>query len=125
MQSIDYSNSFDDINKKIDILQRLLKRGVIDVDLLRYLPAMLLLMFIFAFQKKVKTVAASDKATNMMTVNNFLAQWIREIDIKRYEDDLKILPTSNVTAIYRYWDAIFKHVPKDVLKIFEKKSFVQ
>lgn len=30
------------------------------------------------------------------------------------------MSTNNATGIYRYLDAIFKHMPKDVLKTFEK-----
>lgn len=41
-------------------------------------------------------------------------------DIKGYEDNLQILPANNATHIYRYLDAILKHMPKDALKTFEK-----
>lgn len=58
----------------------------------------------------------------MITVNSFLlfffAYWIKEIDIKQCVDDLQILPTNNPTDIYRYSDAILKHMPKDTLKAF-------
>ena len=35
IQSIDYSNDFEDINKKMNKLQKLLKTGLMDTDLLR------------------------------------------------------------------------------------------
>ena len=56
----------------------------------------------------------------MMTVNKFFVLWIKEIDIKRYEDHLQIILTNNVTDIYRYLNTILKHVPKNALKTFAK-----
>lgn len=35
--------------------------------------------------------------------------WVKETDIKRYRDDLQILPTSNTTDIYRYSNTTLKH----------------
>ena len=32
---------------------------------------------------------------NMITDNNFIGHWLTDIDIKRYPDDMNILPTSN------------------------------
>ena len=61
---------------------------------------------------KNKTAAANDKAANIMTVNNCFAHWVKEIDISKCKDDLQILPTNNAADIYRYSDAIFKHMPK-------------
>ena len=62
----------------------------------------------------------SDIDANAIAVNNFLAHWIKEIDIKRYGDELQILPTNNATDIYRYFAAILKHMPKEALKAYEK-----
>ena len=45
------------------------------------------------------THATADIDANMITVNNFFTYWIKEIDIKRYGDDLQILPTNNTTLI--------------------------
>lgn len=56
----------------------------------------------------------------MITVNNCFAHWIKEIDIKRYGDNLQILLTNNPTVIYRSPDAILKQIPKDALKISKK-----
>ena len=41
VKSVDYLTDFEDINKKMNNPQRLLKRGVIDMDLIKYLPGML------------------------------------------------------------------------------------
>lgn len=45
---------------------------------------------------------------------------MKEINIKRYGDDLQILSINNPTDIYRYLDAMLKHMPKDALKTCEK-----
>ena len=55
----------------------------------------------------------------MITVNNFFAHWIKEIESEQHGDDLQILPTGNSADIYRYSDAMLKHMPKDVQKTFE------
>ena len=61
----------------------------------------------------------ADMDKNLITANNFFAHCIKEIDIKRYGDDLQILPSNNAVDIYQYSDTILKHMPKDVLKKFE------
>ena len=35
-------------------------------------------------------------------------------------DDTPILPTSNTVEIYKYSDAILKHLPKNALEVIEK-----
>ena len=49
-----------------------------------------------------------------------MAHYIKEIDIKRYSDDLQILATRKSAEIYRYSNAILKYMLKDALKIFIK-----
>ena len=41
VKSVDYLTDFEDISKKMNKPQRLLKGGVIDMDLIKYLPGML------------------------------------------------------------------------------------
>ena len=53
-------------------------------------------------------------------VNNFVAHWIKEIDIKHLGDDIPILPTTNTINIYKYSDVMLKHLPKKVLKVIQK-----
>ena len=52
-------------------------------------------------------------------MNNFFAHWIKEIDIKRLGDDIHILPTTNTIDIYKYFNAMLKHLPKKALKVIE------
>ena len=58
------------------------------------------------FPMKIKSAADNDNdiTAGCIPVNNFFAHWIKEIDIKRYGDDIPILPLSNTVNIYRYSD---------------------
>ena len=56
----------------------------------------------------------------LITVNNFFGHWIKVIDIRRYPDDVRILPTNNTVDVYQYSAQQLKHLPKNVLKTVEK-----
>ena len=73
------------------------------------------------FANKKKTNTASEIDDDFMTVNNFFAHFRMEIDIRRYGDNVRILSTNNNVDIYRYSDAMLKHMPGDALKIYDKK----
>ena len=64
----------------------------------------MLLCFPITIKKKSNVAQAID--AEMITVNNFFANWIGEISIKRYGEDVAILPSSNVIEIYRYSEAM-------------------
>ena len=55
-----------------------------------------------------------------MRVNTFFAHFIKEIDTRRYGDNIRILPTNNTINIYRYYDAMLKHMPDDALKTYDE-----
>ena len=74
---------------------------------------------LFPLKIKKKSNTSSNIASTATTVSNFFAHWIREIDIKRLGDDTPILPTSNTVDIYKYSDAILKHIPKEALEVIE------
>ena len=78
------------------------------------------LQIVFPMKIKKKTDDDDDLDATLMTVNNFFAHWIKEIDIKKLGDDQPILPTINTVEIYKYSDQILKHLPKDSLKLIEK-----
>ena len=73
---------------------------------------------------------ATNKAQNVdvITVNNFFCHWLKEIDARRYPDDVRILPTSNTVEIYQYAAEQLKHLPKKSLDdvretpLYEKKA---
>ena len=66
------------------------------------------------FYSKTKT-----KLDNMMTVNNFFGHWFTDIDIRRYPDDKRTLPTNNSLDIYQYSNAQLKYLPEKSVKTFE------
>ena len=78
------------------------------------------LHIVFPMKIKKKSNVANDLDNTLITVNNFFAHWIKEIDIKKLGDDQPILPTINTVEIYKYSDQILKHMPKNSLKLIEK-----
>ena len=51
-------------------------------------------------------LAADNIAAGVIMVNNVFAHWIKEIDIKRYGDNIPILPLTNSADVYRYSDEL-------------------
>ena len=76
---------------------------------------------VFPLKIKKKTNVANNLDNTLITVNNFFAHWIKEIDIKKLGDDQPILPTINTVEIYKYSDQILKHLPKNSLKLIENE----
>ena len=52
----------------------------------------------------------------MMTVTNFFGHWFTDIDIRRYPDDMMILPTNNGVDIYQHSNAQMKYLPQKSVK---------
>ena len=48
----------------------------------------------------------------MTVVNNFFAHWLKEVNIKRYPDDIRILPTNYTVDIYNYSAKMVKKLPE-------------
>ena len=69
------------------------------------------------FRKSTNRAQAIDG--DMITVNNFFAHWIKDISIKRYGDNIATLPINTTLDIYRYSEAMLKHLPDDVLETFQ------
>ena len=57
---------------------------------------------------------------DMITVNNFFGYWIKDIDIRQYPDDTRILPTNNNVDVYRYSASQLKYLPKNAISTIEK-----
>ena len=68
-----------------------------------------------------KTNNAQQMDAQMITVNNFLRHWFTDIDIRRYPDDTRILPTNNSVVIYQYSNAQLKYLPEKSVKTLLKK----
>ena len=79
------------------------------------------------FTKKSAKTTALD--ANMTTVNNFFRHWFTNIDIRRYPNDMNILPTNNSVSIAHYLNAQMKYLPaksvKNLLKtmLYSNKPF--
>ena len=74
---------------------------------------------VFPMKIKKSSNVANDLADDVITVNNFFVRWMKELDIKRYRDDIPILPLTNTVEIYKYSDAILKHMEDDALKTIQ------
>ena len=61
---------------------------------------------------------------HMMTVNNFFGHWFTDIDIRRYPDDMMILPTNNSVSIANYSNAQMKHLPAKLVKKLLKTMLI-
>ena len=73
------------------------------------------------FPTKFKLAADSDNdiTAGIIIVNTFFSHWIREIDVKRYGDDMPILPLTNTVNINRYSNELLKQLPEKELKTME------
>ena len=58
---------------------------------------------------------------DMIPVNNFFAHWIKDVTVKRYGDDIAVLPINTTLDMYRYSESMLKHLPDDVLKAFQNE----
>ena len=79
---------------------------------------------------KIKKPTDKTANVNVITVNNFFCHWLKEIDARRYPDDVRILPTNNTVEIYQYAAQQLKHLPNKCLDdmretlLYEKKALV-
>ena len=49
---------------------------------------------------------------DMINVNNFFGHCIKDIDIRQYPDDTRILPTNNYVDDYQYSASQLRYLPK-------------
>ena len=68
------------------------------------------------FTKKNNETAKMDD--HAVAVNNFFGNWFTDIDIRRYPDDMRILPTNNSVDIYQYSNVQLKYLPKKAALTF-------
>ena len=72
----------------------------------------------------MKIEKATNEATNtdgdLITVDNFFAHLIKEINATKFGSDKKLIPTFSLCKIYQYSDSMMKHLPNDSLKKLEK-----
>ena len=70
------------------------------------------------FPMKIKkgTDKTADVDTDLITVNNFSAHFLKEMNITRYGNDKQLMPTFSPYEVYQYSDAMLKHLPEKSLK---------
>ena len=64
--------------------------------------------------------AANDIDGDLITVNIFFAHLLKEMDIRRYGDDVRKLPTNNTVDIHRYSNAMSKFMADDSSKTYDE-----
>ena len=74
----------------------------------------------FPIKIKKKTNNAADIYSDMITVNNFFAHWIKETSVTKYGSDKKLPPTFTPWKIYQYSHNMLKHLPSAALKTIAK-----
>ena len=91
---------------------------VIDITANHYINfSTLVLCLPVAFRKR--TNKANAIHATMIPVNNFFAHWIKDVTVKRYGDDIALLPVNTTLDTYRYSESMLKHLPEDVLATFQ------
>ena len=84
-------------------------------------PANIHICFPIKIKKSVNNTADVD--TDLITVNDFFAHWIKEISITKYGSDKELPPTFSPSEVYQYSDQMLKHLPTDSLKTIQKHIF--
>ena len=91
---------------------------VIDITANHYINfSTLILCLPITFRKRTNKAQAID--ATMIPVNNFFAHWIKDVTVKRYGDDIAVLPVNATLETYRYSESMLKHLPDDVLATFQ------
>ena len=65
----------------------------------------------FPIKIKKRANKASNIDTDLVTVNNFFAHWVKEVSITKYGSDKELPPTFSVYEGYHYADSMLKHLP--------------
>ena len=69
---------------------------------------------------KKSTNQNSDIDADLITVNNFLAHFVKDVSFTNSGSDKELIPTFSPYEIYQYSDAMLKHLPNDALRTVEK-----
>ena len=70
------------------------------------------------FTKKANKAQAVDD--EMIPVNKLFGHWFTDLEIRRYPDNMLILPTNNSVSVANYSNAQMKHLPAQSVKKFAK-----
>ena len=58
----------------------------------------------------LKTNKNINAPTGTTIVNIFFDFWLKEVNLKRYGDEIQVLPVGNMNGVYRYSDSMLKHI---------------
>ena len=72
---------------------------------------------------KKSTNDTDDTDDHLITVNTFLAYFIKEISITRYRNGNQLMPTFSPNEIYQYSDAMLKDLPEKSLKKLQNETY--
>ena len=75
--------------------------------------------FVFPIKFFKKSDKNADIDAELITVNNFVAHWMKEISVTKYGTNKELTPTTTPQEIYQYSDAMLKHLPAKSLKVIE------
>ena len=78
----------------------------------------------FPIKIKKQSNNSSDIDSDLITVNNFFAHWVKEISITKYGSDKDLPLTSSPWEVYQYSDKMLKHMPSKALKTIQKRIFL-
>ena len=104
-----YTSSTDTDNQMMEFTVELTANHYVISNMVLCLPV--------AFRKRTNKTTAIDD--NMIPVNNFFAHWVKDVTVKRYGDDIAVLPINTTLDIYRYSESMLKHLPDDALATFQ------
>ena len=85
---------------------------------------------VLPIQIQKSTNKATDIDDDLVTVNGLFFRWLKEIDIRRYPDDVRILPTNSTASVADYAANQLKHLPDKSLAdirdtiVYNKNSVV-
>ena len=77
----------------------------------------MVLCLLVTFRKRTNKTTAIDD--DMIPVSNFFGHWVKVVTLKRYGDNIAVLPINTTLDIYRYFESMLKHLPDDVLATFQ------
>ena len=141
------ASNYLNAGEKVQKIRNLIQTGIYDVDIARYIPGTLELVFqgmLEVIDTKEQPAHSSYRDmenldfpimltnnyyTNLNSMhicfpmNNFFAHFVKEISVTIYGNDKQLITTFLPYEIYQYSDSMLKHLPKDALKKVEKTMF--
>ena len=77
---------------------------------------------VLPIQMTKNTTKTAQLDGDMITVNNFFARWITDIDIRRYSDDTRILPTNDNVDVCQFAASQLKYLIKESVEAIKNQQ---